>query len=175
MKSDRYQLRVTSALERDKDFFLGNLHVAEIQDQLDFAWDKNQKIKASITFAITSTNEAISLPQAPFGGFWVTEELSSDSLEAFVSAIVEEMKQRGIRSISLTQSPKPYNSQSDLINYMLFKNGFEQTKVLSHHFFLGKKKIKKLVHKDSAKFQKKTKDSGLKISHGSIFNFGFLS
>lgn len=174
MKSESHQLRVISALQREKNYFISNFPCDAYDSELEFFWDKKQKIKATITFAIDGGGEAISLPQAPFGGFWITEKLSSDSLEAFIWAIVEEMKKRGIRSISLTQSPKPYNSQGDLINYLLFKNGFEQTNVLSHHFFLGKKKIKKFEQKESAKFQESSKNRGLTISHSSISNFGFL-
>lgn len=173
-QSEPHQLRVMSALERDKDYFLSNFLSDSYHDQLDFLWEKDQKTKASITFAISKTADAISLPQAPFGGFWIHGDLSSASFEAFILAIVEEMMQRGMQSISLTQAPKPYDSQFDLINYLLFKNGFEQTKVLCHHFLLGKKKIKKLVQKESAKIQKKSKNTGLKINHSSISNFGFL-
>lgn len=161
-------------MKEDKEYFLSNFQSESYQDQLDFIWDKNQKAKASITFAISKTGEAVSLPQAPFGGFWIHDSLTSSSLEAFILAIIEEMSHRGIQSISLTQSPKPYESQFDLINYLLFKNGFEQTKVLSHHFFLGKKKIKKLVQMESVKLQKKSRNLGLKINHSPISNFGFL-
>jgi hypothetical protein len=165
---------VNSSLKEDKDYFLTNFLCAEYEDQLDFIWEKNQKAKAIITFAISKTGEAVSLPRAPFGGFWIHDSISSASLEAFIFAIIEEMKHRGIQSISLTQSPKPYEPQFDLINYLLFKNGFVQTKVLSHHFFIGKKKIKKLVQKESTNLQKKGKNSGLQVSHSSITNFGFL-
>lgn len=163
-----------SALKEDKDYFLSNFPCDQYQDQLDFIWEKKQKTKARITFAISKTGEAVSLPKAPFGGFWMHAGLSSTSLEAFILAIIEEMNHRGIQYISITQSPKPYESQVDLINYLLFKSGFVQTKVLSHHFFIGKKKIKKFAHNESTKFQKKNKNSGLKISHSSISNFGFL-
>lgn len=163
-----------SALKEERDYFLSNFPFDNYQDQLDFIWEKKQKTKAHITFAISKTGEAVSLPQSPFGGFWIQEGLSSASLEAFISAIIEEMNHRGIQSISLTQCPKPYEPQFDLINYLLFKSGFEQEKVLSHHFFIGKKKIKKLAQKESAKIQLKSKNVGLKVSHSSISNFGFL-
>lgn len=172
--SESHELRVISTLKEDKEYFLSNFQSESYQDQLDFIWDKNQKAKASITFAISKTGEAVSLPQAPFGGFWIHDSLSSSSLEAFILAILEEMSHRGIQAISVTQSPKPYEPQFDLINYLLFKNGFEQTKVLSHQFFLGKKKIKKLAQKETEKLQKKSKNSGLKINHSPISNFGFL-
>lgn len=172
--NESHELRVISALKEERDYFLSNFPFDNYQDQLDFIWEKKQKTKAHITFAISETGEAVSLPQSPFGGFWIQEGLSSASLEAFISAIIEEMNHRGIQSISLTQCPKPYEPQFDLINYLLFKSGFEQEKVLSHHFFIGKKKIKKLAQKESAKIQLKSKNVGLKVSHSSISNFGFL-
>ncbi|MEP2298376.1 hypothetical protein, partial [Algoriphagus sp.] len=171
---DSHRLRVTSALVQKKDYFLSNFPYDGFSSELDFFWEKNQKIKASITFVLSDSGLALSLPQVPFGGFWTESNLSSASLEAFILALITEMKSREIRSISLTQPPKPYNSQTDLVNYLLFKNGFKQTKVLSHQFFIGKKKIKKLVQRESVKFQKGIKDSGLKISSSSISNFGFL-
>lgn len=163
-----------SALKEGKDYFLSNFPVEAYQDQLDFIWEKKQKTKAIITFAISSRGEAISLPQSPFGGLWIYDGLSSASMEAFIRAIVDELNHRGINSITITQPPKPYEEQFDLVNYLLFKSGFEQEKIVSHHFFMGKKKIKKLVQKESAKLQKKNKNSGLKSSYSSISNFGFL-
>lgn len=172
--SESHELRVISALKEEKDYFLSNFPCGAYQDQLDFVWEKKQKAKARITFAISKTGEAVSLPECPFGGFWMHDSLSSASLEAFILAIIDEMNHRGIQGISLTQPPKPYEPQFDLINYLLFKSGFVQAKVLSHHFFIGKKKIKKLAQKESSKFQQKTKGVGLKIGHSSISNFGFL-
>ncbi|WP_225586779.1 hypothetical protein [Algoriphagus sp. Y33] len=172
--SEHHELRVVSALKEDKDYFLSNTPSDAYQDQLDFIWEKKQKPKAIITFAISKRGEAVSLPQSPFGGLWIHDGLSSASLEAFILAIVEEMNHRSVHTISITQSPKPYEPQVDLINYLLFKSGFEHKKVLSHHVFIGKKKIKKLVQKESMKIQKKSKSSGLKTSHSSISNFGFL-
>lgn len=163
-----------SALKEGKDYFLSNFPVEAYQDQLDFIWEKKQKTKAIITFAISARGEAISLPQSPFGGLWIYDGLGSASLEAFIMAIVDELNHRGIYSITITQPPKPYEAQFDLVNYLLFKSGFEQEKIVSHHFFMGKKKIKKLVQKESAKLQKKNKNSGLKSSYSSISNFGFL-
>ncbi|RAI89272.1 hypothetical protein [Algoriphagus yeomjeoni] len=172
--NDPHELRVVSSLIEGKDYFLGNLPFENCQDQLDFIWEKKQKTKALITFGITKTGEAISLPKSPFGGFWIVDSSSSASLESFIEAIVAELIHRGIKSIAISQAPKPYEPQTDLINYLLVKSGFEQENVLSHHFFLGKKKIKKLAQKASPKLQSKRKISDIKISHSTISNFGFL-
>ena len=171
---DSHQLRVVSASKERKDYFLCHFQSEFFQEQLDFIWEKNHKSKGSITFAISKKGEAISLPQSPFGGFWIYEGLSSASLEAFILSVIGELKYRGIHTISLTQAPKPYEAQFDLINYLLFKSGFEQQKVLSHQFFIGKKKIKKHAQKESAKLNSKGSNLGLKVSHSSISNFGFL-
>ena len=76
--------------------------------------------------------------------------------------------------VRLIQPPKPYEPQGDLINYLLFKNGFSQQTVLSHHFFLGKKKIKKLVKEEQVKFQTKVREAGMMVQIGPIQSFGFL-
>jgi hypothetical protein len=172
--SDFHELRVVSSLKEEKDFFLGNTLIGDCQDQLDFIWEKKKKTKALITFAITKTGEAISIPKSPFGGFWIVDSLSSASLESFILAVVEDLSHRGVKSITLSQAPKPYEPQTDLINYLLGKCGFEQAKVLSHHFFIGKKKIKKQTQKESSKIQSNRKNADIKVSHSSISNFGFL-
>lgn len=172
--NDSHELRVVSSLFEEKDYFLGNFPFDTCQDQLDFIWEKKHKPKALITFAITKTGEAISLPKSPFGGFWIFDSSSSASLEAFILAVTEEFNRRGVKSITISQAPKPYQQQADLINYLLAKCGFELEKVLSHHFFIGRKKIKKQAQKESTKLQSKGKNSGLKVSHSSISNFGFL-
>jgi hypothetical protein len=46
--------------------------------------------------------------------------------------------------------------------------------LLNHQFFIGKKKIKKFVQRESAKYSSKYKELGLKVQAGSIQNFGFL-
>lgn len=168
------KLRVVSSSEEHKAYFLSNFPSETDLELLDFIWEKKGRSKARITFSISKAGEAISLPQAPFGGFWTESYLSSSSLEAFILAIVEELSRRSVNSISITQAPKPYESQVDLIHYLLFKNGFQQTKILSHHIFRGKNKIKKLVLNETEKILEKCNTSGLKISHTSILNFDFL-
>lgn len=172
--SESHQLRVISASKEDKDYFLSNFQSEGYEDQLDFIWEKSQKTKATITFAISKSGEAHSLPLVPFGGFWVHENLSSASLECFILALIEELKGRGINLISITQAPKPYEPQVELINYLLFTLGFGQTKVQSHHFFISKKKIKKFLQKESAKPTRKSSTLDLKTNHSSISNFNFL-
>ncbi len=172
--NEPHNLRVIPACKATRDYFLSNFLSDAYQDQLDFIWEKNQKCKAVISFAISGSGEAVSLPESPFGGFWIMETLSSSSLEAFISAFLEELDHRGIQSVTITQAPKPYEIQSDLINYLLFKSGFVQKKLLSHHFFIGKKKIKKQMQKETARLQSKGKDLGLQVGHSNISNFKFL-
>lgn len=118
--------------------------------------------------------EAVSLPQCPFGGIWIGENPSSSELEGFVKAVLNDLRQRGVSAIRIVQAPKPYESNFDLINYLLFKNGFVQESLQSHQFFIGKKKIKKFVQKVQSKFLTKSKELGLSVQTGPISNFGFL-
>lgn len=171
--ADTHELQVVSSMEERSSYFLRNCATMGYSTQLDFKWVKKGKTKASLTLAISDT-KVVSLPMSPFGGIWIEEMLSSAALEDFIKAVLEDLKLRNVSFIRLSQPPKPYESNFDLINYLLFKLGFEQESLLSHQFFIGKKKIKKLVQKENSKHLAKTKELGLKIQTGPIQSFGFL-
>lgn len=171
---DLHELMVVSSLEERSAYFLRNCDTTGYPEQLDFRWVKKGKIKASLTLAISKNMEATSLPQSPFGGIWIEENLSSAGLESFIKAVLEDLIHRAVSFVRIIQPPKPYESNLDLINYLLFKLGFGQESVLCHQFFIGKKKIKKLVQRESSKYALKFKELGLKVHSGSIQNFGFL-
>ncbi len=171
---DSHELTVFPSMGEAHSYFLRNCQTVGYSKQLDFCWVKKGKVKASITFAISEHSEAVSLPQSPFGGIFVEVSLSSAGLEMFIKAFLEELRRRQISLVRIVQPPKPYEPNFDLINYLLYKNGFEQESMLSHQFYVGKKKIKKLVKKELSKFQAKARDSGAKFQVGPIQNFGFL-
>lgn len=173
-KSDSNELVLVSSLGERDSYFLRNCGTMGFPRQLDFRWVKKGKTKASLTLAISENYEAISLPQSPFGGIWTVENISSTSLERFIQAVLGELRQQGISNLKIIQPPKPYESNVDLINYLLFKLGFKQESILSHQFFIGRKKIKRFVQNESAKYLAKSKELGLKIQTGAIQNFGFL-
>ena len=172
--TESYQLKVVSSSEEKWDYFLRNFPILVYSERLDSLWVKKEKIRASISFMISKEREAISLPQVPFEGFWLEENLNSDALEGFIIAVVSEFSKRGITHLGITEAPKPYGQAIDLINYLLFKFGFEQKEVVSHPFFIGRKKIKKLVLKEQAGFNAKANNAGIQMIHGPIQNFGFL-
>jgi hypothetical protein len=173
--SDSHELKVVNASQVRSTYFLQQCRTDGYQEQLDFQWLKKGKIRASITFAIaTDGGKAVSLPKSPFGGIWVEGVISSNSLEEFIQEIIKELKYRGISQIEIIQAPKPYEGNADLINYLLFKNGFLQEEILSHQFFIGKNKIKNFLQKELSGIRKKSKELGLRIYSGAILNFSFL-
>lgn len=172
--SETHELIVVPSSGERNLYFLRNCETVGFPEQLDFRWVKKGKTKASLTFAISKNFEAISLPQSPFGGIWMEDNLSSSGLEAFLVAFLEDLKHRKVTMVRIVQPPKPYELNVDLGNYLLFKLGFKQEAVLSHQFYIGRKKIKKFVQRESAKYLSKSKDLGLKILAGPIQNFGFL-
>ncbi len=158
----------------NKDYFLANLAQEGFVDFLDFQHQKNGKVRAYITVAINPDNLAVSIPNAPFGGFWCEKGVDSDTLERFIRDVQTELKKLGVKKLQLVQAPKPYESSSELINFLLFRLGFKQVGVLSHQFFCGSKKIKKFLESEGPKYRKKLKAAGLSISHSPIENFEFL-
>jgi len=165
---------VERSSSNQKDYLLSNLSLSRDLELLDFYLVKNDKKKALITFSISNDYVANSLPLAPFGGFFIFQKLQSDSLEFFIQEIIVNLKKRGIIQIKITNAPKPYEENHDLINYLIFKKGFIQENIVSHQFFLGRKKIKKWVAEEQSKFFKKINEQRVKISSESIKNFNFL-
>lgn len=169
-----FELLVKPASLCEKEYLLSNSPNFREEVTFDFFWTKKGKEKAVVTFFISKDSIAKSLPKSPFGGFFILEKLSSEALEDFILAVVENLKERGVTSLEITCAPKPYEEHHDLILYLLHKNNFVQKEILSHQFFIGKKKIKKWVSQEHHRFQKKIIESGLTISIGSISNFNFL-
>ncbi|MCS5490117.1 hypothetical protein [Algoriphagus limi] len=172
---ENYHLEVSQASLEEKDYFLAQCESSLKGEALDFILFKKEKKKAWITvFIFEETKKAISLPEAPFGGIWLESSLNSEQLEFFLNLVLDELRLRGVQQIEITQAPKPYEENHDLIDYLLFKMGFQPIRILAHQFFLGKKKIKKFIQKEESKFHKKIKDSKIQVYQGPIQNFGFL-
>ncbi|MDX5338696.1 MAG: hypothetical protein LPK25_06700 [Cyclobacteriaceae bacterium] len=171
---DSFVLTVNPAPNGDSGFFFMDSKSPDYPRILEFLLEKNGKIRASLIVGISKENQAISLPFAPFGGIWTKDNVNSEALESFISHILEYLTEMGIGSLQIIQPPMPYVAQTDLINNLLLKSGFEIQNMLSHQFFLGKKKIKKLVQEQSSKIQKKEKVAGVKVRIGAIQNFRFL-
>lgn len=172
--SESYSLKINELEKGESDFFLENLPSSGYARSLNFFWVKKEKTRARITFAINKEGLAKSLPWAPFGGFWLDEKLSSADLEVFIHKVIQYLKSQGSFLVSISQAPKPYVPSSDLVGYLLFKLGFQQKQVLSHQFFLGKKRILKFAQKNQKKFQNRLKENGLTTKVEPISNFGFL-
>jgi hypothetical protein len=168
---ERFQ--IFESVQLAKDYFLANIPVIGLQ-YVDYIDLKNSKVKISIALAITSDQYATSLPSAPFGGFWCDTDISPKSLDAFLVLVEQSLKSRGIKSITIVQPPKIYESQSDLVNYFLFKSGWALHNILSHQFFCGAKKIKNFLQSESPRIRKKMKSNSLFSSYNYISNFDFL-
>ena len=156
-----------------KDYFLANIPASGLQ-YVHFEDQKKGKVKIWITVVITHDDHAASLPNSPFGGFWCEKGLNSTALEKFIEMVTEYLKARGVKSLTIVQPPKNYEPYSDLVNYLLFKLGWDLKKILSHQFYSGSKKIEKYLMTEGPKIRKKLKASGLTTSHHPISNFDFL-
>ncbi|MBN3520149.1 hypothetical protein JYB62_09050 [Algoriphagus lutimaris] len=158
-----------------KDYLLSNISVKGKVEALDFFWEKKGKKKAWITFSIDANLVASSLPLTPFGGIFILEKLHSESLLCFIQKVLDTLKNKGVTQIEITGAPKPYEENHDLIGYLLQKQGFELKNMLSHQFFLGRKKIKKWVQQEYSRYQKKmNQHHAFSASINSITNFNFL-
>ncbi|MDO9550950.1 hypothetical protein [Rhodonellum sp.] len=158
----------------DHDYFLMNFHPENAVQYLRATLVKKGQLKAEIFLSVNDAHEAISIPNAPFGGFWIHESTSSESISFFIETLIISLKQRNVTSITAIQAPLMYCHHSDLVGYLLHSAGFEAKRILNHQFFEGKKKLKKFSLELVLKYQKKTKSLGLQVMVGNIQNFGFL-
>jgi hypothetical protein len=170
---DSLRFRTLESVPHAKDYFLANIPVNGLK-YLHFEDQKKGKVKIWITVAITPDQHAVSLPNSPFGGFWCEKGLSSTALDTFIELVTECLKVKGVKSLTIVQSPKNYEPYSDLVNYLLFKIGWNLKIVLSHQFYSGPKKIKKYLQTEGPRIRKKLKVAGLTTSHHPISNFDFL-
>ena len=171
---ENFELQVVSSDFEEKDFLLSNFSCEGEESRLDFYLLKKGKKKAEISFSVSKESVATSLPMAPFGGFFISDKLHSDVLSDFLNAIVAHLGDLKIKEAVIIQAPKPYEEYQDLMGYLLFKSHFEPKEVLSHQFFLGRKKIKKFLQQEQGKFQQRLKDAGVSIETSTIGNFYFL-
>ncbi|WP_297335128.1 hypothetical protein [Algoriphagus sp.] len=171
-----YTLSVSEGDPCQLDYFLASNFKTENPSSLkEFTWKKGTKVLACLPVTVQEGGVLTSLDKSPFGGIWTQTTLKSRDLQEFILAVMEYAQKMGFRELRLIQAPKPYESHSDLINYLLFKSGFELQSILSHQFFLGKKKIKKMVDQRFAKTMAKLKQEQAEIQSGFIAQFSFLN
>lgn len=156
------------------DYFLMNFQPENAIHYFRATLVKKGRIKAEIFLSVNEANEAISIPNAPFGGFWIHESTSSEFISRFIELLVISLKEKNIISITVIQAPLSYCPQSDLVGYLLNSAGFEAKRILNHQLFVGKGKIKQFSNELVMKYQKKTKALGLLVTVGNIHDFGFL-
>ncbi|NVJ85145.1 MAG: GNAT family N-acetyltransferase [Algoriphagus sp.] len=173
---EKYQFAVEKSDSNPKDYFLSGLTPLSEGTYWDFCLYKKEKKKAWVTFFIDkNSKQAVSLPQLPFGGIWFQEKLHSEILAYFIEESIQFLQKQGIQKIEITQPPKPYQDNHDLIDYLLFKLGFVPHSLVAHQFFIGRKRIKKFLQKEEPKFYRRVKDGKLQVYSGPIQNFEFLN
>lgn len=159
----------------EKDYFLAGIKSDSGCSYYECLLYKKEQLLVDFQVALDSDGIARSLPKAPFGGIWIHHKVSSEVFLDFLKSVICFVKEKGGREIIITQAPCFYSPHSDTVQYFLQKVGFELVHVHNHHFFEGKKKLKAEQKLLSAKYIKKLKENGLKVSVGNIQSFNFLN
>ncbi|MFC3417648.1 hypothetical protein [Algoriphagus hitonicola] len=170
-----FTLSVSQGSSCKLDYFLAsNFEGPTSSSLLEFVWKKGSKTLACLPVRRKEGGIITSLDKSPFGGIWAHAQLKSGCIQEFIDAVLDQCRIMEIKELHLIQVPKPYEPHSDLINYLLFKSGFELQSILSHQFFVGKKKIKKLVDERFVKTMAKLKQEHAEVRSSSIQHFSFL-
>jgi hypothetical protein len=170
-----YSFEFTALEGNGQDYFLSQIQSVDEAEYFNCALFKNGVLKLDIQLAVYPDGSAISLPKAPFGGFWVYSNVNSLVFVNFLEELKEFLKSIGVNEFKLIQAPGVYMAYADWVIYFLAKQGFNLEKVLSHQIFEGKKKMKSELKSLQAKFAKKIKEHNIKISIGNIQSFNFLN
>lgn len=169
-----FEFKVVPAEGLFQEYFLRSFGSLQGQNLIDFQFYKKEKKVLSCTF-LCEGGRAESLPMAPFGGVWSHREIDQpEVLSSFLEHIFSYLQQYQIRLIRVIQPPQVYESYSELVNNLLFKNGFTVQAVLSHQFLRGKKNIRNFFKTQSSRWEEKLNDKQLNLTISSINNFGFL-
>ncbi|WP_194774361.1 GNAT family N-acetyltransferase [Pararhodonellum marinum] len=155
------------------DYFLHDQKIDQENKYYCARLFKDKKLKITLYLAIRN-DEAISLPAAPFGGFWIDKKVSSEYFQYFVDLILKELSLLKIRCFSLVQAPKPYQENDEMIHYVLYRMGFELSQILLHQFIHDRKYIKGYVADHQLKFGRKLKKLSWELQVGQIKNLNFL-
>ena len=159
----------------DHPYFLLKSDSASAKQQLTFRLLKKDKLKAILYVVIQQNGDAVSLPNLPFGGIWISSQIHSDELQFFVKEILKELHRRKCSVVKIIQPPKPYEKYSELIGNILFKEGFLPESIQSHQFFIGKKKLKSEVKIFSEKNKKSLQSLAICMKKGPVSNLNFLN
>lgn len=159
----------------DKDYFLSGIKSVSEATYFQCEILKKGQLKLEIQVALLPDGSAVSLPNAPFGGFWVYDDVNSEVFASFLNSWVFFLKEKGAKEIKITQAPCTYMSHSDWVEYFLQKQGFELIHIFNHQFLEGKKRLKTELKTLLSKYSKKVKDNNLKVSVGNIQSFNFLN
>jgi hypothetical protein len=155
------------------DYFLMNFRPAE-GTYYQMALLKGGKQRLVMQVAVNAEGEAISLPNIPFGGMWISGTPTPSSLFLFLVEIEKALLAKGVVSLKVIQPPVCYEKHSDILGYFLKTSGFQLTTILNHQIFAGKKKIQKQASQLKNKFAPKIKQLGLTVTRSSFVNFDFL-
>jgi hypothetical protein len=101
---------------------------------------KKGKIIVEIYFVIQE-NQAISLPNSPYGGFFSKGDFSLKAFDTFLSEIISFFKAKGLSKIQIAQAPVFLEKKSEEFNYLLTLKGFHPESILCHQVCLGKEAI----------------------------------
>lgn len=169
-----FEFKVVPAEGLFQDYFLRSFAPLPGQNLIDFQFYKKEKKVLSCTFSYEG-DRAESLPMAPFGGIWSHREIDQpEVLRSFLEHIISYLQHCQIRLIRVIQPPPVYEPYSELVNNLLFKNGFSIQAIQSHQVLKGKKNIRNLLKSQSPKWEEKLKEKQLNLSFSVINYFGFL-
>jgi hypothetical protein len=135
-----YQITISSPPWKDEDFLFHHAVLFENTEIYKCCLLKKDKTAVKIFFAV-SGRQIISLPDAPFGGFWSEQPFSAVAFLDFIKHLSAFFKKKGFQSMSIIQAPCLIEPKSEYFEYLLSQVSFQPTSTLYHLMSKGKQII----------------------------------
>lgn len=114
--------------------------------------DQNNIIRGLVNFVIEN-DEAVSLPQRPFGSFELDSSLSFDAVNLFVQWVADQLREMNISAIIIKSSSSIYNQPNfHKTCYALTSNGFKIAACdINHHIEIADASYEKIIDRQERK------------------------
>lgn len=123
---------------------------------------KSKTALGRIHFLVEKAVGAVSLNKRPFGGMEIKKDLSLNLIAAFINFYENQLKEHGIKSITIKQSPFAYSqtSASKITNSYL-RAGYQITHPdLNHYIPIDKQPLEKKIHPMEKRKLRKAQENG---------------
>jgi hypothetical protein len=134
-----------------------------------------KKVLLAIRFQIID-GKAISLENAPFGGFEISEKLDHGAMNKFITHIINDFEEQNIKEIIIKIAPSLYYKNCPVdFTQLLISHEFDSiADEINHHIEISKDPLSDLMHSMEKRKYNKCVNSNFVFQQESLSNFNAI-